>query len=76
MKLTELLALVGDENIQFQVLHDCMTNIRQRSRRKGGNEISFATNGLTPTDVMQNTGNVGLVVWIPRDKWIEATKNI
>ena len=76
MKLSELLKIVGDENMQFQMLHDCMINIEQRSRKKGGNKISFVTNGLNPTDVMNGTGNVGVVVWIPRDKWIEATKNI
>jgi len=76
MKLSELLKLVGDENIQFQMLHDCMTTIEQRSRKKGGNKITFVTEGLTPTEVMHNTGNVGVIVWVPREKWLEATKTL
>jgi hypothetical protein len=73
MKLSELIAKIGDENVKFQILQKSLSGIRNR---REGIEVSFLTEALDPNDVMQNTGNIGIVVWVPREKWEAVTKNI
>ena len=74
MKLSELILKIGDNNVKFQILQRSMTGIR--IKKGGEKEVSFLTEAITPNDVMHNTGMVGLVVWVPRDKWEEVSKDL
>lgn len=74
MKLSEFIAKIGDENISFQLLNQCLTNIK--TSKKDKNLVTFATEGLTPNDVMANTGNVGMIVWVPRERYEEIAREL
>lgn len=66
MNIGELLATIGSENIKFQMLEVAMTNI---STGKKCSKITFETNALNATNVACNSGPVGMIVWLPRDKY-------
>lgn len=67
MRLSELIAVVGDEHIQMQNLLESMDEIRQM--KNGDTKISFFTNQITATEVAQHAAKkVGLVIWLPRDR--------
>lgn len=71
MKLTELLAEIGDDNIDLQNLSQCICEMRYSA--KNGNKFTFVTD--------QNFGpngpdKAGLVLWIDRDKMAQAIENL
>lgn len=72
MTLSELLRKVGDENLSFQMLNQCMTTITERKNKVC--KVTFETTQLCPGDIVLGEGNVGIVVWVPRDKWEKAVK--
>jgi hypothetical protein len=67
MKLSELIAHVGDEHIKIQNVLDSATEVKMR---KGGDtQITFLTNAITATEVALNsTSKVGLVIWLPKER--------
>lgn len=71
MKLSELIASVGDENIKIQNLAQSLVRF---NRKKTDSEITFATsheNGdwLARESMGGEPGSkLGLVIWLPRDK--------
>jgi hypothetical protein len=69
MKFTQLCQHVGDENIQFQVLDECVTHVQ--TNKKGITKITFGTQAVTANEFMysgQKAKLRGLVVWLPIDK--------
>lgn len=61
MKLSELIAAVGDDKVSFQNLDSCATTLDYKA--KGGTRITFGTEEpLTP----KGTDRLGLVVWLDR----------
>lgn len=73
MALTELLSKVGDGNVQFQNLRQCISSIE--SRKDGSVAVTFHTapDKINPTDeVMGRPEWVGLVVWLPQDRVKQA----
>jgi hypothetical protein len=69
MKLSELILSVGDENILVEPISSNITgNI---TLKKGGfTQITLLTKGATPIDFVSGQGKmVGLLIWIPKDKW-------
>jgi hypothetical protein len=70
VKLKDLLAKIPEDCIWHQPLAECLKNIR--FIKSGVYEISFLTNALTPSEVVTQTGKVGLIVWIDRDQWNKA----
>jgi hypothetical protein len=69
MTIVELLQHVGSENVQFQMLIECVENITVRKR---GSVVTFGTppNMISPNDLLapNESQYVGMVVWLPRDK--------
>ena len=62
MKLSELIATVGDEVVQFQMLDDAAITLDWTAKK--GTTITFGTPmQLTP----EGTERMGIVVWLPRD---------
>ncbi len=74
MNLTDLLTKIGSENLKFQLLNQCLLSV-QATKTKG-NRITFATEAITPDEILSNDGAIGVIVWVPRDKWIAATKDM
>lgn len=74
MTLSTLIKKIGDKNINVQFLHECMTRIK--TTKKGGSEVSFVTQGINPTQVANDTGNVGIVLWVPRKEWAKVISNL
>lgn len=71
MGLIELLSCVGNDNLEFQKLHDCLTSVKEKKRDKC-TELSFLTQAITPNDVAMGTGKIGLVVWVDQDVMSKA----
>lgn len=72
MKMSELIAAVGDENVRFQnLLNDAQTV----DKTKHGTKITFYTDGVQAEELLGGdsgkTENVGLVLWLPR-KLVDA----
>lgn len=74
MKLSELIAKIGDKKVTFQILQNALAGISLS--REGDSKVTFFTDAITPSDIMQNKGKVGLVVWIPREEWEKVAKDI
>ena len=68
MKLSELIAKVGDDNVQFQNLDNDMTGWKQKD---GVTQITF---GTTAQVGVTGTQKLGLVVWLDREAVELATK--
>ena len=62
MKLSELIAAVGDDVVQFQNLDQDAYSLNYNA--KSGTKISFATSEAITTE---GTAKLGLVIWLPRD---------
>ena len=63
MDLSELIEVVGDENVTVQPLDQCATALNYSA--KLGTKITFGTDMMLTTD---GTKDMGLVVWLPRAK--------
>lgn len=55
-----------DPDHGIQILPDVITKIT--TRKRGGTEVSFLTDELTPGEVLSpgSMRKVGIVVWVPR----------
>lgn len=74
MKLSELIAAVGDENVAFQMLSESIHGT-QKAGKGSTTHITFSTNQTTLMDLISpRSPKVGIVVWLPRDKMHEAVK--
>lgn len=62
MKMSELIAAVGDDKIKFQNLDQSATDLNYTA--KSGTKITFGTK--QPID-LKGTKDLGLVIWLPRD---------
>lgn len=65
--LLDTLARKPESMCYVQELAPALTNI-QVSKRPGMSKISFVSNQLSPSEFMANTGKVGFVLWIARDR--------
>ncbi len=62
MKLSELIAAYGDDDVKFQKLDDCVTNC---AMVKNGTKASFTT----PEPFgYEGFDRLGLIVWMDRDR--------
>lgn len=62
MKLSELIATIGDDVVQFQNLDESATDLNYSA--KSGSKITFGTHQRIGLD---GTEKLGLVLWLPRD---------
>ena len=61
MKLSELIAAIGDDKVEIQNLDQCITDMRLG---KGGNKFTFGT--MQPFD-FDGPAKFGMILWLPRD---------
>jgi hypothetical protein len=64
--LIDELAQKPVEQCYVQLLQPAIVNVA--TARRGLNKVTFVTDQLTPTDVINNTGKVGFVVWVAKDR--------
>ena len=69
MKLSEMIAKYGDDDVKFQNLDDCAIDLNYTA--KSGTRITFGTD--VPIN-LQGTKELGFVVWFDRDKIKEIVK--
>lgn len=62
MGLVELLASIGDDNLQFQNLDQCASDLNYSAKK--GTKITFGTEQPVSFD---GTVKLGLVVWLDRE---------
>lgn len=69
--IVELLSELGNDKIQYQLLNTAITNIK---RVDGVSVVSFATDAITPNDVMFETKNKlrGIVLWVDIDEYTDV----
>jgi hypothetical protein len=71
MKLSELIAEIGDANVEAQFLSECLTG-KQKSLKGGGTQVSFVTASASVMDLIDpKSPKIGVVIWLPRDKFEE-----
>lgn len=61
-----LLKAVEEEKMTLQYLNDCMVGIKER-KRESCSHVSFLTKEITPNDVVNNEGKVGIIIWLKKD---------
>jgi hypothetical protein len=71
MGISELLKIIGDDNIIFQNLDECAISMDYDEKK--GTDIKFGTNEKLNMD---GTVKLGLVVWLDRDKVKAAIKSV
>lgn len=72
--ITDLLHAIGADNITFQVLENSMDGATVK--KKGPTSITFLTDAVTPTDVVNGTGPRGLVLWVDRELMSEKLSKL
>lgn len=63
MNLLELVDEIGLDNISVQPLNESISNIVTSGEEA---KVTFYTTELTPDDMMSDTGNVGLILWVDK----------
>ena len=70
MKLSTLIELVGDENVEFQYLHECFVSAQST---KKGVQVTFGTAAISQAEMLsRELEKVCLIVWIPKDRFVKA----
>ena len=64
VSITDLIQAVGSDNIRFQYIDTSMERI---DIKKDVTVVSFATDAITPTDVVMGGGPKGFVIWVDRE---------
>ncbi len=74
---TSIIEFLSDatlDHINFQLLSTAITNVQ--STKRDGTKVTFCTDAISPGDVVNNTGRVGMVVWLDREGWDKANAAI
>jgi hypothetical protein len=75
MKLSQLIAEIGDENVTLQVLRQCL--IGSQKQRKGHVEITFGATGISLIDlVAEKPEKEAFVIWLPAAKLNEIRERV
>jgi len=75
MSLSKALEIIGDDNIVFQYLDNSTVNVKDKSQTKD-TDVTFATRETTCNDHYTQSGKMGVVVWVDRDDWDKAVKEL
>jgi hypothetical protein len=66
VRLSELIAAIGDDNVAFQMLDECALKVDGNATSA---KITFGTNEVRARDLLNDQmPKCGLVLWLPRDK--------
>lgn len=73
--ISELLSVIGNDNIEYQILANSIVDVKV-SKRDKCNHVKFATNNMSPNDLISGNGKVGIVIWVSQDDFNSALQNI
>lgn len=74
MTLSQLIEACGDD-VTFQLLKSCLSGNQKLT--KHGTQISFIAPGIGIADLVSNEpSQIGLVVWLPGDKFREIQDGV
>ncbi|MAB24944.1 MAG: hypothetical protein CMK78_11435 [Pseudomonadales bacterium] len=65
MGIVELITAIGDDSVKLNALDTCITEM---NKRKDHNEFTFCTD---QTFDLKGPSDLGIVIWLPRDKVTE-----
>lgn len=68
MSIHDLLEKFDAKDIRVQFMDENILNIDSNTH---GSKVTFGTDALTPGSLVAGSYPVGVLVWIPRDKWKE-----
>jgi hypothetical protein len=71
MKLSELIAEIGDQNVRFQLLDNDLISADYDSKK--GTKITFGSDAALRPDGLKD---VGIIVWAPRERFREIVDNL
>ena len=71
MKLSELIAAIGDQNVKFQLLDNDL--ISAEYDHKKGTKITFGSEAAVMPDGLRD---VGIIVWAPRERFREIADSL
>lgn len=75
MKLSELIAEIGDENVRFQFVSQCLKGNQQQCKDHVSMTVGVA--GISLMDLVSNEpSQVGMILWLPGDKFREIQKRL
>lgn len=57
----ELLSKIGNENIEYQMLTNSITSIKQTKKHA---KVEFITNAITASDIALDTAKKGIIIWV------------
>lgn len=66
LSIVDLLTGAGLENVKVQFLPECIMGCK---KVRGGSEVRFVTTELDPGDLIHASRKIGVICWIPRDKF-------
>lgn len=75
MNLTELIKEIGDDNINLQLIPECVIQVKDKKRTQD-TEVTLVTTQVSANDIHTRTGKIGIVMWIDRDHVSRAESEI
>lgn len=73
MGILDLIKKVGEDNLMLQFISESLVKAVDKKRMQD-TEITIATTQVNANQVANDTGKVGIVVWIDRKDYSEAMK--
>lgn len=73
MGILDLIKKVGEDNLMLQFIGGSLVKAVDKKRMKD-TEITIATTQVNANQIANDTGKVGIVVWIDRKDYDEAMK--
>jgi hypothetical protein len=68
MGILELLSKVGEDKLRLQFINNSLIDAKDKKVTQD-TEITFATAEVTTTQLVNDTGKVGIVVWMNREDY-------
>lgn len=66
MGILSQLSEIGEDKINVQFVSNAMISAKDKKRTKD-TEITFATNETNTNELINNTGKVGVILWLNRE---------
>ena len=66
--LTSALSSIGDDKLKFQLISNSLVKSVDKKKTKD-TEVTFATSEANTTQIYNNSGKVGIVVWVEKSDW-------
>lgn len=66
MTLIEMINAIGQDKIAVQMLLEAVTNVSARKAERGQrvSAVTFLTTHISPADLLEPGGDVGIVLWV------------